>query len=236
MGSPVIPRPQVTRYTWLDVLNFAKGMARNVPLDKVGLVQCDLISAEMWDSYPWPDTCQNFAPGQFLISSGDQTLNVPDYVFRLVSAQIQMDTPQIQPYEPLRIPNLLPYSYLKKHPSDMSAIALVKSDGVMRFDAIPDFNASAETFELLGNYQLRHTRVASLNETVWWPDDFIYVAAEGALAWAYKLADRPVSALQQVKIFKGKLIEKWQQEYIGGSDQLAPLEGSIGSNCPTGWW
>jgi hypothetical protein len=207
-------------YTWAAAVDFVKSYTRNIPMDKVGVMQCDAVSAEMWEAYPWHDACQAFAP-QLLVDNVQDYSSPPSF-YKLTNAQIIRVAPDEFSYESLDVTRDLPETTQKVHPSQITAIGWQRGGGLIRLNYRPDLSANTESFELRGEYQLVHPRVSDLDQRCWFSDMLWHVALEGVLYWGYKLGDRKSMAEDQYKLFRAKIDNSWIKESQGASDFLVP--------------
>lgn len=206
-------------YTWGDAIAFLKSYVRNIPLDKLQEEQADAVSAEMWRAYPWPDTCQNIPPVPLVDSVQDYSS--PPTFFRLVGGQIIRTAPSALQFEALSVTIALPEQTIPVTPAAIRYFAMQRGIGLLRLQFPPAINTN-EAYELHGTYQLQHARVTSLNTQCWFDDSLWHVAQEGLLYWGYKLGNQARNAIDQYKVFKGKIIEAWQQVNQGSGDILVP--------------
>jgi hypothetical protein len=214
------------------LLDFFKSYGRGIPTDKIGVQACDAVSSEMWSKFPWKDACQTIPPEPLVDSVQDY--DSPPTFFKLVSAQIVRTLPQPDWYEPLSISVNLPEMGIPIMPAFIRTIAYQKGLGLLRLANPPAVNAN-DAFELHGSYQLSHTRVASLDQAVWFSDQLWNVVQEGFLYWGYKLQGNWKGADAQFKIFENKMVQAWQQENQGSADVLDP-EVNLGADLRNGGW
>lgn len=216
-------------YSWKDGIEFLRSYTRQIPVDKIGVQVCDSVSSEIWNAFPWRDTCTTI-PTKILVHL-QQEYDVPPLISRLVSAQISRTAPDPTTsfYDPLEVKEALPSTHGQVHPSSIRGIALERGVGLIRLDQQPFINSN-EVFELNGVFQMQHTRVASVDSDMWFKDQLYHVAQEGLLYWGYKLADRVQAAKDQYTLFRAKIKEAAMMEDQGASDSIYPAEGSIGSD------
>lgn len=214
-------------YAWSDAIEIVRAYGRQIPVDKISAQICDSVSAEMWGAFPWRDSCTALPP--FALENDTQDYSVPPLIFKMVSAQIARLTPgDAIAYEPLVIKESLPLTYQSVHPSQIHGISLERGVGQLRLSNRA-YVIGDETFEVSGVFQMKHQRVVSVNQDMWFDDQLYHVAQEGLLYWGYKLADRAADAKAQYMLFRNKLKEQAMNEDIGSSDVIYPAEGSIGT-------
>ena len=230
-------------YRWRDITDEVSRMVKGVPIKNWALY-CDMVSSDMFTSYPWKDALQNIATGQIPLVDGQQDYDVPTNIFRLTKASIvRTDVSPEQHYEldvqmDLDV-DLTPRSYVT-----LKAASLQAGVGKLRLDAAVQVPAGM-LLELRGEYQISNSKVRSLTDWLWFDDHYAHVAMAGLMYWAYKLADDSRAGTAQNSkagtIYTGQLGEyksalqkmKEDEEY-GPSEQYYPSE-SMGSDRDWSW-
>jgi hypothetical protein len=217
-------------YQWQQGLDYIDSFTRKVPLDTVGIQLCDAVSAEIWNAYPWKEAVQSFAP--IVLTDDVQDYSSPANFYKLISGQLLRISPSAESFDPLFISNRLPVRTDQNvDPRYIRTLGYQKGTGLLRLSERPQINAG-EVWNLIGEYQLNHSRVTDPNQYTWFGDALWHVAQEGLLYHGYKLSDRSISDVQnQYRIFRQKITEAWLEENQGSSDTLVP-EINLGTGGP----
>ena len=225
--------------TWSDLIGVTGTLLKGMPLTALNTQVCDFISNDMYLEYPWKDTITTIATGTIPLLDGVQDYDSPINIYRLTRAMlVRYDTTPVQ-FRDLDIvddnaPNLDPRSYVS-----IRSCSQQQATGTLRLESAVQV-PTGTLLELQGEYQLNPTKIAALNQGLWFKDQYAQVALEGLMYWAYKLSDdtragtvqtdaqgRATAYTGQLAIYKAALYRMKMAEDWGTENGLFP-ESTMG--------
>lgn len=224
-------------YSWGDLVSLVGDMVKGVPLSKLNVKICDLISAEMWNEYPWKQAITNTAKGSIplLDSVQDYTCAAPNIDRLLKAWLIRYDvTPNevrdLDVKKDLSI-DLYPRSYVS-----IRAVSLQQSLGLFRIESAVNIPSGVQ-IELQCDYQINPQKVTSLNDILWMDDRWWGVAVHGLMWWAYQFTDdsragsantdafgRIIGYTGQLGTYKAAVNKMKMGEEVGFTESVFPAE------------
>jgi hypothetical protein len=232
-------------HTWQQLFDLArKRFAKGVPLNDSSeqLLITNLVSGEIWRSFPWRISLDDIPSGSTALVDGTQDYDPPTNIFRLTKASIVRTDVTPNDHRELNVAGDLSVDLRKRSPYQIQAVSHQPAAGKIRLDSAVQI-ASGTTWELRGEFQTNHAAITTLATAVWFDDQFSEVALEGYLYHFYKLADDPRAGgivkvehgkaqfSGQYAAFRAQIDMMAAAEEYGGEHTLAPADGSIGSDA-----
>jgi hypothetical protein len=177
-------------YLWSDIINLARlRFAKGLPADATMQAQlCDLVSAEMWRSFPWRASRSSIASGLIALVDGTQDYSVPTNFYRLTKASLCRTDTTPDEHRELAVADDIPINLTKASPYNIRQVSHQADAGMLRLEQAVQI-ASGTTWELRGEYQRLHSKVTTTASNPWFDDMHQGVAIEGLLYQFYKLSD-----------------------------------------------
>lgn len=174
-------------YRWQDLTSQIDRLIKGVPMNNWALY-CDMISSDMFTSYPWRDSLDNIAEGQIPLVDGQQDYDVPRNIYRLTKASIvRTDQTPISSWELNVQTDLDEDTSVRGYPS-IRMCSLQSGAGLLRLESAVQI-PSGETLELRGEFQINSPKIHALTDWLWFQDHYAQVAFAGLLYWGYKMSD-----------------------------------------------
>jgi hypothetical protein len=173
-------------YKWQELIGLVSKLVKGVPVD--WLMYCDLVSSDMYTSFPWRDALQNIAAGQIPLVDGVQDYSVPTNIYRLTKASIARTDQQPEYNRELNVETDLDVDLVPRGYPSIRACSLQAGVGQLRLDSAVQVPTGI-LLELRGEYQISSPKVSSLTDTLWFQDHYSYVAIKGLLYWGYLMTN-----------------------------------------------
>lgn len=192
----------------------------------------DMVSSEMWISYPWRISVTNIPTGLIPLSDGVQDYSAPPNIYRLTQIGIRrLDTTPNQ-YRELDVSRDLSEDLDPRSYSTIRSACLQPSIGKLRLEAAVSV-PSGTSLEMGGEYQMNPPKITSLTNDLWFEDQHFHVFVKGCMYWAYKMSDD--NRAGGVVRYRGGQINVGQYaEYYGALERMAEAEdyGNIETMFP----
>jgi hypothetical protein len=213
----------VAKYVWSDLITDAVKYKKGIPTSSIDAITCDKVSAIMWNKYPWYDAKSNIPAASIPLVTGTQDYNAPTLILRLLKLSVvRTDTTPDQPNE-IVVSGDLPVDLVNRSPYAIRCGSLQAAVGSIRLESSVQV-PTGTTWEIQGEYQLRHTKITATSQQVWFKDEFIDTACEGLLYFFYKLADDPRAGRLE-KVENGRAIYSGQlAAFHAGIDAMYAVE------------
>lgn len=173
-------------YIWSDLTTKASELIKGKPIN--WLVYCDMVSSEMYTSYPWRDALQTIAAGSIPLVDGVQDYSVPPQIYRLTKADIVRTDQTPNEYYTLNIEMDLDVDLVKRAYTNIRAVSRQAGAGQLRLESAIEV-PSGVTLELQGEYQVISPKITALTNGLWFQDHYASVALKGLMYWGYHAAD-----------------------------------------------
>jgi hypothetical protein len=176
-------------YTWDSLLAVSTKLYKDIPITALDATICDMVSAKMWNAYPWQERIQNIASPGTLLVDGTQDYSVPTNIHKLLRARIiRTDTTPNYNAAVLDVVEHLEPDLEKRSYSGLRLISHEPDSGVFRLEGAVQV-PTGTVLRLNGEYELQHNKVTVTTSNPWFKDQFAEVGIKGLAYWGYKLGD-----------------------------------------------
>jgi len=221
-------------YKWQDAVDFAEKMTKGTPMSTLDVRICDMVSSEIWNSYAWFISKTTIAPGTLPLVDGIQDYDAPVNIYTLTKAALVYKSTTPYQYRELDVTQEEDINLVRTDPNTIRSISLQAGVGKLRLEAAAAVTAGY-AWEIQGEYKTNPSKVTALTDQLWFDDQFLMIAVEGLVYWAYKIADDKRAGGTQTQggriVYTGKYADfragidrmKFAEDF-GGVDGVFPYE------------
>lgn len=210
--------------TWSDLLVLATKLYKNIPITANDALICDMVSAKMWNAWPWQERIQNIpAPGELLVH-GQQDYSTPVAIHKLIRARITRTdvTPDVS--WPLDVTEHLEPNLVNQSASSIRMISHEPDLGQLRLDSSIQVTSPA-VYRLNGEYEIQHTKITATSQGCWFKDQFDEVAIKGLAYWGYRIGDETAKAGTSTTDGEGRVTYTGMLgEWMAGIEEMRRVE------------
>lgn len=192
----------------------------------------DMVSSEMWVSFPWRISVTNIPTGTIPLVDGQQDYSAPTNIYRPTQLGIRRTDTTPNQYRELTVSRDLSEDLDPKSWQAIRSACLQPSLGKLRLESAVNVPTGV-TLELGGEYQMNPPKITSTTNDLWFEDQHLHVFLRGLMYWAYRLADDNRAERQLIE-FRTELEAMARAEDYGTIEGIFP-EASIGIGKDALW-